>query len=86
MNSAIATYTNTSKIIINPNWLIGFIEGEDTFGIKTGSSLYLQVAQKTTSKDSLNAITKFLTRLPSIKQNSKISSLNVVSTVNKKQM
>lgn len=35
-----------SQIKINPNWFIGFIEGEGTFGIKTGSSLYLQVAQK----------------------------------------
>lgn len=37
---------NNSQIRINPNWLIGFIEGEGTFGIKTGSALYLQVAQK----------------------------------------
>nr|QDH07261.1 hypothetical protein [Ophiocordyceps sinensis] len=32
------------QIIINPQWFIGFIEGEGTFGIKTGSSLYFQVA------------------------------------------
>jgi len=47
--------------------------------------LYLQVAQKNTSQESLNAITTFLTRLPSsVLQNSKILPLNVVSTVNVK--
>lgn len=53
MNSKreIFTYNITeSQIIINPNWLIGFIEGEGTFGIKTGSSMYFQVAQKNTSQ------------------------------------
>ena len=71
-----------SQIIINPNWFIGFIEGEGTFGIKTGSALYLQVAQKNTSQESLNAITTFWTKLPnSILQNNKILTLNVVSTI-----
>lgn len=88
MNSKreIFTYQVTnSQIIINPNWFIGFLEGEGTFGIKTGSALYLQVAQKNTSQESLNAITTFLTRLPSsVLQNSKILPLNVVSTVNVK--
>lgn len=49
MNSKreIFTYNTTkSQIKINPNLFIGFIEGEWTFGIKTGSSLYLQVAKK----------------------------------------
>jgi len=82
----IFTYQVTnSQIIINPNWFIGFLEGEGTFGIKTGSALYLQVAQKNTSQESLNAITTFLTRLPSsVLQNSKILPLNIVSTVNVK--
>lgn len=31
--------TSEPQIIINPNWLIGFIEAEGTFGIKTVSSL-----------------------------------------------
>ncbi len=88
MNSKrkIFTYQVTnSQIIINPNWFIGFIVGEGTFGIKTGSALYLQVAQKNTSQESLNAITTFLTKLPnSILQNSKILTLNVVSTINVK--
>lgn len=46
--------------------------------------MYLQVAQKNTSQECLNAIVTFLTGLSSSKlQNSKILPLNVVSTVNK---
>ena len=80
----IFTYNTTkSQIIINPNWLIGFIECDGTFGIKTGSALYLQVAQKNTSQESLNAITTFLTELSdNVLQNSKILPLNVISTTN----
>lgn len=37
------------------------LEAEGTFGIKTGSSLYFQVAQKMTSQESLNAMITFLT-------------------------
>lgn len=48
--------TTGPQITINPNWLIGFIEAEGTFGIRTGSSLYFQVAQKYTSQDCLNSI------------------------------
>ena len=62
-----------------------FLEGEGTFGIKTGSALYLQVAQKNTSQESLNAIITFLTKLPNnALQNSKILPLNVISTINLK--
>ena len=79
--------TSKSQIIINPNWFIGFIEGEGTFGIKTGSSLYFQVAQKNTSQECLNGIINYLhdlasnTKLPT---NSKISSLHITSTINTK--
>lgn len=89
MNSKreIFTYNTTSQIIINPNWFIGFIEGEGTFGIKTGSSLYLQVAQKNTSQECLNAITNYLISLSNNTkyfhtQNNKILPLNVTSTTN----
>lgn len=86
MNSKreIFTYNTTkSQIIINPNWFIGFIEGEGTFGIKTGSALYFQIAQKNTSQESLNAITTFLTGLSNnLLQNSTILPLNVTSTTN----
>lgn len=74
-------------VSINPNWLIGFIEGEGTFGIKAWSSLYLQVAQKDTSKDVLNAIVKFFTSLPAseeLAKDSKILPLNVLSSNNKR--
>ena len=79
--------TTKSQIIINPNWFIGFIEGEGTFGIKTGSSLYMQVAQKNTSQECLNAITNFLISLSNNTeyfhaQSNKISPLNVTSTTN----
>lgn len=72
------------QITINPNWLIGFIEAEGTFGIKTGSSLYFQVAQKFTSQDSLNAIITFLTGLSNLEipKDSRILPINVTSATN----
>jgi len=77
-----------SQIIINPNWFIGFIEGEGTFGIKTGSSMYFQVAQKSTSQECLSAIVVFLTGLsklaPTSCPDSKILPLNVTSSTNVK--
>jgi hypothetical protein len=90
MNSKREIFTydiKKSQIIINPNWFIGFIEGEGTFGIKTGSSLYLQVAQKNTSQDCLNAMTNYLINLSNNTkylhtQNNKILPLNVTSTTN----
>lgn len=42
--------TTKSQIIINPHWFIGFLEGEGTFGIKTGLALCFQIAQKNTSQ------------------------------------
>lgn len=90
MNSKREIFTygiSESQIIINPNWFIGFIEGEGTFGIKPGSSLYFQVAQKNTSLDCLNAITKFLLDLSSnaaIHKDpyNKILPINVTNTIN----
>ena len=90
MNSkrVIFTYDTTkSQIIINPNWFIGFIEGEGTFGIKTGSSLYFQVTQKNTSQECLNAIINYLIDLSNNTkyfhtQNSKILPLKVTNTTN----
>lgn len=74
-----------SQINVSPEWFIGFIEGEGTFGIKTGSSMYLQVAQKITSFESINGIIKFLNNLKSnLPIDSKILPINVVSTINKK--
>lgn len=76
--------TTRPQITINPNWLIGFIEAEGTFGIKTGSSLYFQVAQKLTSQDSLNAIITFFTELSNLEipKDSRILPINVTSATN----
>jgi hypothetical protein len=49
MNSKREIFTSfsiNSQINVNPDWLMGFFEGEGTFGIKTGSSIYFQVAPK----------------------------------------
>lgn len=74
-----------SQIKISPEWFIGFLEGEGTFGIKTGSSMYLQVAQKNTSIYSINAIIAFLNSLKSnLLKDSKILPINILSTINKK--
>jgi len=81
------SYSINSQINVNPDWFIGFLEGDGTFGIKTGSSIYFQLAQKITSVESLNAIITFLTSLKSnalFEKNSKILPLNVVSTINSK--
>lgn len=42
-------YLENNSFVINSWWLIGFIEGDGTFGIKNGSP-YLQIAQKNTSQ------------------------------------
>ncbi|KAJ3213411.1 hypothetical protein HK099_007407 [Clydaea vesicula] len=89
MNSKRKIFTSfsiNSQINVSPEWFIGFFEGEGTFGIKTGSSLYFQVAQKNTSIENLNAIITFLTNLKAtqLKKNSQILPLNVVSIINKK--
>jgi len=56
---------NAECFTINPNWLVGFFEGDGTFGIKNGSA-YLQIAKKNTSQPTLNAITKYLELLPHV--------------------
>ena len=70
-----------------------------TFGIKTGSSLYFQVAQKITSVECLNAIKTFLINLKYMKASSRflvnnpslpiqkeggILPINILSTINNK--
>ena len=78
--------TTGPQIKINPHWLIGFIEAEGTFGIKTGSSLYFQVAQKITSQDSIDKIITFLAGLSNsdIPDDSRILPVNVTSAINVK--
>lgn len=48
------------KFNININWLIGFIEAEGTFGLKSISSPYFQLPQKNTSELCLIVINKYL--------------------------
>ena len=103
MNSNREIFTDfsiNSQINVNPDWFIGFLEGEGTFGIKTGSSMYFQVAQKITSLECINAIKTFLIKLNCMKEpfafgqrlnNSNvakgggvISPINVLSTINSK--
>lgn len=89
MNSKREIFTNfsiNSQINVNLDWFIGFLEGEGTFGIKTGSSMYFQFAQKITSVESLNAIKTFLINLnySKVPKDSKILPLNIVSTINNK--
>jgi LAGLIDADG endonuclease len=50
---------------INNYWLLGFIEGEGTFGIKNLVP-YFQVCQHNRSIFTLKAISSFLSKLPKI--------------------
>jgi len=69
---------------INPCWLLGFIEGDGTFGIKNGSP-YLQIAQKDSSQSTLNAIKAFIESLPNSQdQTIKLLPPKVTSSTNKK--
>lgn len=76
---------------INMNWLIGLIEGDGTFGIKNRSP-YLQIAQKNTNEQTLNAIKTGGNSHRYISTNYRckasdtinISSPNVTSSINKK--
>lgn len=51
------------KIIVNPFWLLGFIEAEGTFGFKNLSP-YFQVGQHNRSSKVLEGITNYLHSLP----------------------
>ena len=87
MNSKRKIFTSkitNSQIIKNPHWFIGFIEGEAIFGIKTGSALYFQIAQKNTSPESLNSIITLMWLPKIVFRKSKILPMNAVSTINKK--
>lgn len=54
---------NSLSCSINPNWFIGFIEGDGTFGIKNGSP-YFQISQKNSSLSLINALKVFISSLP----------------------
>lgn len=55
MNFNRTDFVRDQSFLINPNWFIGFLEGDGTFGIKNGSP-YLQIAQKNTSQSLFNPI------------------------------
>lgn len=71
----------TKNYRINPYWLLGFVEGEGTFGIKNLSP-YFQIAQHARSAALLEAVKLFLTSL-SLKNTSKSSpSISLNKTTN----
>lgn len=90
----IYNYDLIPAIIINPFWLLGFIEGEGTFGFKNLSP-YFKIGQHLRSSMVLNAIVNYLQLLPksfTFSQQSKIpqvhktlnsrTSVSVISIIN----
>lgn len=59
-NKDIVNLNNTN---INLHWLVGFLEGDGTFGLKNGHP-YFQVAQKDNSIKTLEAIASYISCLP----------------------
>lgn len=72
----------TEKVSITKWWLVGFIEGEGTFGYKSGVP-YFQIAQHDRSLYVLKAIEDFLKREFSL-INSKNKELKFTFTINKR--
>ena len=56
-------YSLIPKIVVNPFWLLGFIEGEGTFGFKNLSPFF-QVGQNVISLYVLEAIANYLQSIP----------------------
>lgn len=82
MSYKIEIVNNDINAIINPNWLLGFVEGEGTFGYKY-TVPYFQIAQNTKDKRLLNNISVFFSDL--IKHNSSNEGpFNMSKTLNKK--
>jgi len=73
---------NVPKNIINANWLLGFIEGEGTFGYKY-TVPYFQIAQNIRDKDLLDDINIYFNQL--IKKNSSLKkNFNMIKVINNK--
>ena len=64
MNSTRTTYNKIimHPLIINPFWLLGFIEAEGSFGFKNLSP-YFQVGQNIRSIELINAIREYIQTL-----------------------
>lgn len=58
-------YSLIPTLVVNPYWLLGFIEAEGTFGIRN-SVPYFQVAQHIKSTIVLDSITSYLKSLPQL--------------------
>jgi hypothetical protein len=65
MNSSrtVFNYSLIPTLKVNPYWLLGFIEGEGTFGFKNLSP-YFQIGQHTKSLKVLQGIALYLQSLP----------------------
>jgi hypothetical protein len=65
MNSrrTVYNYSLIPTLLVNPYWLLGFIEGEGTFGFKNLSP-YFQIGQHIKSLRLLQGIVLFLQSLP----------------------
>lgn len=76
-------YKLIPSIVVDPFWLLGFIEGEGTFGFKNLSP-YFQIGQNIKSLSVLEAISRYLQKLPKgFKFTLKSESPRVISTLNK---
>lgn len=77
-------YKLMPSMIITPYWLLGFIEGEGTFGIKNMSP-YFQVRQHIRSISLINRTKEFLNNLPNgFNTTSDNTHVHVSQSVNKK--
>ena len=86
MNSGRTKYNNSliPKIVVNPFWLLGFIEGEGTFGYKNLSPFF-QVGQNIRSYHVLEAIANYLQTIPKgFKFSLKSKAPTIINSFNKK--
>lgn len=68
------------KLDINSNWLLGFIEGEGTFGIKNLVP-YFQIAQHSRNTVVMDSIKFFIENLPKIFKETSTSQKPKISRV-----
>ena len=77
-------YSLIPKIVVNPFWLLGFIEGEGTFGFKNLSPFF-QLGQHIRSLYVLEAIANYLQSIPKgFKFSLRSEAPNVINSFNKK--
>lgn len=71
------------KIIIKPYWLLGFVEGEGTFGYKY-TVPYFQLAQHVKNRNILDGIDMFFSKLIKNKiSTSKLIDFHMTKVINK---